>query len=318
MKETIPEGDFIAMIREYGAKMTARKLGLGIRSVYRRRKNLERKIGAGVNIKHTTKFAPPSVRPKEYPWRIEQDIQDGIVLVGSDAHYWPGPPSLMHRALIAFIKEYRPKSVILNGDVMDLPSASRHGSIMWESRPAISDEIEATQERLAEIESATWKARKIWTFGNHDQRFESRLAFIAPEYAKIHGFHLKDHFPNWEPCWSTWITNQTIVTHRYKSGRYAPYNNTLFAGKNYVTGHLHQAQILAHTDTNGTRWGMDTGCMAETDARAFLSYTEDKSAYSWREGLGLLTFRKGRMMMPELITKWDDSHVQFRGEIFKI
>jgi len=224
----------------------------------------------------------------------------------------------MHRAVLYFIKEFKPGIVIANGDVIDAPTISRFGSIGWENRPKLADEIENTKERCHEIEKATFKARKIWTLGNHDKRFETRIANAAPEYAKIHGVHLKDHFPNWEPCWQTWINDQVIVTHRWKSGIYAPFNNTKEAGKSIVTGHLHRAQVAMHTDTNGTRFGVDTGCIADTDATAFVDYSEGKAMFNWRSGFGILTFQDGELMLPELVLKWSDDSVQFRGKVIKV
>ena len=92
----------------------------------------------------------------------------------------------MHRALVTLCKEYKPKAIIANGDVIDAPSISRHAPIGWEHRPKLSDEIEAAKDRMHEITVAAGKAERVWTLGNHDARFETRLATVAPEYAKIH------------------------------------------------------------------------------------------------------------------------------------
>jgi len=59
-----------------------------------------------------------------------------------------------------------------------------------------------------------------------------------------------------------------------------------------------------------------TGCVADKNHRAF-SYTED-SPLDWRSGFAVLTFRDGRLMYPELVTKWDSNTVQFRGELHKV
>jgi hypothetical protein len=96
---------------------------------------------------------------------------------------------------------------------------------------------------LSEIEKVAPKARRIWTLGNHDSRFETRLATVAPEYANVHGVHLKDNFPLWEPCWATFINSDVVVKHRFKSGLHAPHNNTMWAGRTIVTGHLHSQKI---------------------------------------------------------------------------
>src|SRR5690606_7816291 len=116
-----------------------------------------------------------------------------------------------------------------NGDAFDGASISRHPPIGWEERPTVIQEIEACQERLGEIEQAAGKARKVWTLGNHDMRFAARLASAAPEYAKVHGLRLEDHFPFWEFGWSCWINDDVVVKHRHRGGIHAAHNSTLHA-----------------------------------------------------------------------------------------
>src|SRR5512139_2307604 len=48
--------------------------------------------------------------------RKEVAIDDGIVIVFSDAHYWPGEPSVAHRALIYFCEKLAPSLIVCNGD----------------------------------------------------------------------------------------------------------------------------------------------------------------------------------------------------------
>lgn len=69
-------------------------------------------------------------------------------------------------------RELKPVAIVQNGDVFDGASVSRHPSIGWESKPTVVDEINACKERLAEIEDAAPWAKRIWTAGNHDLRYE--------------------------------------------------------------------------------------------------------------------------------------------------
>ena len=262
--------------------------------------------------------------PIEAPHRMHIDVDDGIVVVGSDAHYWPGIVSAAHRAFVRFIAE-RPnvKAVILNGDVHDGASTSRHSPIGWETRPSVIQEIEAGQARLAEIQQAAskqpGKVRQIWTLGNHDARFETRLATVAPEYAKVNGVHLKDHFPTWETAWSVWINDDVVVKHRYKGGIHATHNNTVNAGKSIVTGHLHSLKVTPFTDYNGDRWGVDTGTLAQVGGPQFIDYMEDGPA-NWRSGFAVLTFWNGRLLWPELVHVMDEEAglVSFQGKVWHV
>lgn len=200
--------------------------------------------------------------------------------------------------------------------MIDGASISRHAPLGWEGGPSLIEEIEVAKCRLSEIEEVSRGARLIWPLGNHDSRYEVRLATVAPEYAKIHGFHLKDHFPKWEPCYSAWINEDVVVKHRFKSGIHAPHNNTIWAGRTIITGHLHSLKVMPITDYNGTRYGVDCGTMAEPFGPQF-EYLEDNPV-NWRSGFIVLTFRKGVLLWPEVVSVFGKDEVEFRGEVIKV
>lgn len=283
------------------------------RAVHMRRTRIEKRSGQQIRV--------PSVRntrlANEHPGRICIDVKDGVVLVGGDGHYWPGPATTAHRAFVKFCKTLKPQVIVMNGDAFDGATISRHPPIGWENRPSVIDEMEAVQERLGEIERA-YKCRKVWTLGNHDGRFETRLATVAPEYARVHGFHLKDHFPNWEAAWACWINGDVVIKHRGpKGGVHAAHNNTLAAGKTMVTNHLHSLKVTPYTDYNETRYGVDCGCLAEPNGPQFLDYSEDNFK-NHRSGFAVLTFRGGKLLWPEVVAVVDSETVQFRGELIKV
>lgn len=286
------------------------------RAVHMRRTRIEKRSGQQIRV--------PSVRntrlANEHPGRICIDVKDGVVLVGGDGHYWDGPPSTAHRAFVHFCKLFKRdlRVVVMNGDAFDGATISRHSPIGWENRPSVVEELEAVKERLGEIERAAPKARKAWPLGNHDARFETRLATVAPEYARVAGFHLKDHLPNWESCWSCWI-NDVVIKHRGpKSGTHATHGNILAAGKSIITNHLHAARVTPYNNYGPrTLWGVDTGCLADPHGPQFLDYSEDNPR-NHRSGFAVLTFVDGELLQPELVLVWDESRVQFRGKLIKV
>lgn len=308
--------EFVGLFNHHGATKTAAILKCTERNVYGRRARLSKLFDA--------MMVAPSKQStiKEYPHRALLNLKNGTVLVGSDFHIWPGVESVALRAFKKLAKDLKPAAVILNGDVLDFPKISRHPPIGWESAPSPIEEIEAAQDHLHDIAMAVGSARKIWTLGNHDARFETRLATVASEYKGIQGIHLSDHFPLWEKGWSCFINEgvqggATMVKHRFKSGQGAPRANTLNAGTSMVTGHLHSQKVIPVTDYLGTRYGVDSGCVADAKHKAFIDYTED-APLDWREGFAVLTYRDGKLMQPELVSRWDDKHVQFRGEIIRV
>jgi len=256
--------------------------------------------------------------------RIAAHIENGCLIVFSDAHYLPGEVSTAHKALVQAIKEFRPRGIIANGDVFDGSSISRFPRIGWDHQPTVKEEIDAVTERFTEIEQAAkgyaWMA---WNLGNHDARYETYLAAHAPQYQHMGGFSLKDHFPLWKPAWRCDVNpgeeSHTIVKHRWKGGIYATRNNAINAGVHIVTSHLHSPKVAPVTNARGTFYGVDTGCLADPDSDAFVNYTED-NVKDWRSGFALLTYRNGRLLFPELVSVVSEKGgiVEFRGKEYTV
>jgi len=108
-----------------------------------------------------------------------------------------------------------------------------------------------------------------------------------------------------------------VVKHRYKGGIHATHNNTVGSGKTIVTGHLHSLKVTPYSDYNGTRYGVDTGTLADTDGPQFVDYLED-SPTNWRSGFIVLTFKDGELLYPEIVQKFSDNHIQFRGQVIDV
>lgn len=312
-RAAISDEDFIRSFKHLGPEKLAKRLGQSRRVIYKRRAMLENRYKIPIS---GPKYRSQTTRIANLPHRLQLDVKDGCVLVGSDAHIWPGPMTTAMRGFIKFAKELKPKAVILNGDVMDFPQISKHDPLGWEIHHSVQTEIEAAQDVLHSIAKACGRAAKIWTLGNHDSRFEKKLAIQAPEYAKLMGMHLKDHFPLWQPCWSVWVNNNVAIKHRWKGGDHAPFNNTLRSGVSIVTAHLHSAKVIPYTDYNGTRYGVDDGCLCDPSSKAFL-YTED-NPLNWRSGFCVLNFRNSVLLQPQLALVHDEKHLDFCGELISI
>lgn len=244
-------------------------------------------------------------------------IDSGTILVGSDAHIWPGELTTAQRAFLLFAKKLKPHCIVANGDMFDGAGISRFPSIGWEKKPTVQEELEAVQDYMDKLLKASPNSIRFWPAGNHDLRFESRLAAVASEYRGIKGIHLKDHIPGWTPCWKVDVNDDVVIKHRWHNGLHATHNNTLKAGKTIVTGHLHSLNVRPWSDYNGTRWGVDSGTLAEPYSEQFIHYTE-ASPVNWRSGFVVLTFRDGKLLWPEVVAKYDDNHVEFRGELIAV
>jgi predicted phosphodiesterase len=297
-EKLVSDEDFIAAFKRLGSpEAVSKATGLGIRTVYRKRKDLLEKHGVELEsfAAHQKNKKIMTIIPDDRRV-ILHAVENGMVFIASDCHYWPDQVTTAHRAFVELIKEYKPKTIILNGDVFDGAQVSRHPPLMGTVTPTPKQEIEACQDRLDEIASASKNARKFWTFGNHDTRLFSRLAANSPELVEM--VSLFDHFPGWQTCWRVDINENTVVKHRWHNGIHATYNNALKAGKTLITGHLHKLQSVGYSDYNGRRWGVDTGTLAEPYGDQF-TYTECNPV-NWASGFVVLTFKDGFLLPPEL------------------
>lgn len=303
--------EFADMFRKYGAKRVSEIIGRDLRHVYRKRRTAETVLGEHIWSPHDNSGRKP------VKGRLNYNLDDGVIIIFSDAHYWPDEIPIMHKALLKLCRQLKPAYVIANGDVCDFPSISRFAPIGWETRPAVIDELETCQQRMEEVRKASPNAVHIWTAGNHDMRFEAAFAKHVPEMVRVKGLHLKDHFPQWLNCWSVWFNDNIIVKHRVRGGVNAVRNNVLAARRHVITGHLHSANVTpVSAYDNDTLWGMDCGTIADCFGPQF-QYIEDNPR-DWRSAFGVATVKDGRLLKPELCIKHDETHYDFRGKTVEI
>lgn len=313
------EEEFIRLWREYqSVSQLAKILGITERNIQLRRRNIERKHG--ILLTSPDKRSPSfSVMIPQNGVRVGVLIDNGTIIVGSDAHYWPEIISTAHRAFVKIINELKPQMVVMNGDAFDGAKVSRHPVMGFEAKPNVKQELEAVRDRLTEVEAVAGNAKLHWTWGNHDLRFNARIAQQVPEYEGVAGFCLTDHFPRWKFSTSIMVNDHTHIKHRnVTSGLHAAHNSTVRSGVSTVNGHLHSLKVTPWTDLNGTRYGVDTGSLADVWGEQF-SYTED-STRNHRSGFAVLTFYNGKLMPPELceVVSEDGGLVYFRGEVIKV
>jgi len=313
MPPKITDAEFLRLWDEHKSPLkVAKATGLSERRVHTRRRAIENKLNISLKSGKAVHIQKA---------RHEAGLTDGIAIIFSDAHFWPGLRTTAFKGLLWAINELKPHIVVANGDIFDGSSISRHARINWSAVPNVKQELQACQEALKEIEDACEKARHhtqlIWPLGNHDSRFESRLSEAASQFEGVVGMALKDHFPKWHPCWSCWLSDSVVIKHRYKNGVHATHTNTLNAGVTTVTGHLHSLKVTPFGDYNGTRWGVDTGTLAEIDGPQFIDYLED-GPVNWRSGFAVITMKDGKPLWPELVSKHAEGIINFRGQLIDV
>lgn len=252
---------------------------------------------------------------------VTEPMKNGSVIVFGDAHFWPGPTSCAYRALLKAITELRPRAVVANGDVFDGSAISRHARIGWEDNPSVMEELNVCLTRMEEIEELMGSQNLFWPLGNHDARFETFISNKTPEYGGVFGFHLKDHFPIWQPCWSMIVKGNidTQITHRFKGGINAARNNVIFGGSHFVTGHTHRLGVTPVTMDGRTLFGVEHGMLSAVSGRTFTAYTESNPV-DWRSGFIVLTWKDGDLLWPETchVVNEAKGQVNWRGGVMEV
>jgi hypothetical protein len=320
--ETCTDTEFIQLWGQLqSAQRIAEHLGINNRAVHLRRRWIEKTYNLTLNSKDHrgdlyNKNTPKSFSPLK---QVELGMLDGCVIVFSDAHFIPGQRSTAFKGLLYMIQELKPHAVIANGDCFDGASISRH-DVTDQPQTSVIQELKACQGALGEIEEVAKAARHnvklLFTWGNHDIRFGNRLAQHAPQFKDVVGFKLTDHIPDWEFCWAVWPTEDVIIKHRYKNGIHATHTSTLNAGVSTVCGHLHALKVTPFQDLRGNRFGVDCGTLAEIDGPQF-TYAELNPS-NHRSGFAVLNFFNGRLLWPELVHKFDEGLIEFRGQVYDV
>jgi hypothetical protein len=320
MATKISDDDFIATWRRLQSVTdVANEIGLSVRGVNVRRRRIEKNHGIILNAA-SPRSPDFKVSIPENGIRVNVELDSGTIMVASDCHYWPGIISTAHRAFVLFAETLKPKMIVINGDAFDGASISRHPpGGTWEAMPSVKQELEACQERLSEIESASLNSKLHFLWGNHDQRFNARLsAQVGDGFKGIMGMNLTDHFPRWKFSMSLMVNGNCMIKHRYHNGIHAIHNNLIKSGTSFVTGHLHSLKVVPWTNYLGTSYGVDTGSLADVNGQQF-TYSEDNPK-NHRSGFAVLTFYNGKLLPPELCEVLDEEEgiIYFRGNVFKV
>jgi len=263
------------------------------------------------------------IQIEPYQRRQEFTVRDGYVVIFSDCHYWPEqfcPVPLAHVALLNVLSKLQPKLIIANGDVFDGASISRHDPMGWQKLPTVVEELDAVKMRLREIIKAAPRAKRAFTAGNHDSRFDRRLASETAEFKDVEGFRIAHHFPEWPMSYSVLVNEDTdplFALHNIKGGWSAPRNNAIATGCTVVTGHQHSQKEIPFRSLLKDLSGVDAGCIMDEDGPQ-AAYMMDRPS-DHRSGFAVIRFDKdGYQYPPELCRVHrfgKKAKAVFRGEV---
>jgi predicted phosphodiesterase len=131
---------------------------------------------------------PPQRNPFKTPWMAVQINGPAKVLLIHDVHipYHETEPLI---TALKYGKDRKPDIVLLNGDVIDC-----HAVSFWQKDPRQRDfpgELRDTRTFLETIRAEFPKARIVYKWGNHEERWESYMYAKAPECLGVEDFELR-------------------------------------------------------------------------------------------------------------------------------
>lgn len=291
----------------------AEALGISIRGVYSRRNALADKgiVLPTVPVDgQAAKFGEDTAARMHFERSRELEVKNGHVVVFSDPHFYPDARKTAQDALLAVIKELKPKAVLCGGDALDGTQISRYDPTRgWHQPPSIAEQLMCLVESMTEIRKAAGKgAITMMTLGNHDARLSRYLAVNAPHMEKLPGTSLEDYIPSWPLSWTVRINRNTVLRHRNQAGML--HLQAQKAGCHYVHGHLHRLNVHAQAQYDRFLFSVDCGSFADPDSDAF-DYAEDAPPHV--QGFAVLTYRNGELLWPELCYI-QNGKAYFRGQ----
>lgn len=180
--------------------------------------------------------------------------------------------------------------VLLNGDVMDMYSASQH-----EKDPRkrnFQEELEATRGFLALLRKA-FDGKPIWyRFANHERRWERYMMKYAEIMLGTPEFHLHnllqlgamgiEHIPEQTPMYLGKLTVLHGDEYRGSGGVNPARWLSLRTGDNCMVGHFHRTSTHVDRTVRGdTRGWWSTGCLCALDPD-WLRFTQ------WNHGFAIV------------------------------
>ena len=248
-----------------------------------------------------------------WPRTSEHIKAEGSAVVFSDAHFWPKTTSPAYFGLLEVLHQVKPQIVLDNGDSFDGATISRHAPISFDHLPSLADEYKCCLEHMDGIIDASGKQASFYrNVGNHDLRFEGKMASKVPEMIGMPATTIGELFPKWKHNYSIVFNDELIAMHKWHCGIHAAWNNVLKAGKSIMTSHTHRLKVLPHTDYGGRKYSIETGCLADPEGPQF-SYCLD-TAKDWQPGFVVIEFDENGIH-PE-VAELIGGRVRFRGKYY--
>lgn len=200
------------------------------------------------------------------------------------------------RALIRRIREWKPRHLILMGDFLDCASVSRFSR--HPDTPRLPEEIRLGKALLKQLRDALGTGKVHYLEGNHEKRLVKDLQEHSPGLVGLAGLTIREQLGLTEKEWCPLEHNSllhlpgvaayhgSVVKTRAGASAQEEMQRWGAVAPVLATGHTHRLAVVSRTDGVGTRWGIETGCLADPAKADYLRTPGD-----WQTGWVEVTTR---------------------------
>lgn len=253
---------------------------------------------------------PPSLSDPWLPFVIKEQGKWGII---SDIHA-PYHDVVALEAALRYIKKQRPDGILLNGDIADFYSISRH-----QKNPTKRDlkaELDSVRAILLHIRKRFPHCRIVFKQGNHEERWQHWLWNHAPEICDFPNMNLQNWF-NLKELDIEYVDGKRPIMlgtlpvlhgHELPSGIASPVNPARGAFvktlSSVLVAHSHRTSSHAEGDMWHSSWAAwSIGCLCELNP-------EYAVINKWNHGAALVKIENGEYSV-------DNLRITREGKVFQ-
>jgi predicted phosphodiesterase len=267
-----------------------------------------------------------------------------LIVFASDQHA-PYNDKRLHELFLEFLREHKPHEIILGGDLIDMPTVSRHiNQPGWAA--SVQQGVDAGYLLCRDIREAAPKAVIKMLEGNHDIRLKTALlkdlkdlygvgaAIDNPEDERVAALSLtrllrldelkidlitdpeassRYETAKIEICPGLTAIHGLVATRG--AGRSVVKTMQDLDGSSLIQGHSHRASLTSRTvhGADGPRilWGCESGVMC--DMSLAKAYTANPD---WSQGFVMATIWPDSKFILELV-RYEESSLLYRGSRLK-
>lgn len=185
----------------------------------------------------------------------------------SDIHF-PYEDKQAIQLVTQFLKDFRPDTLILNGDIWDCPHISKYSMRRAEllKTTPLQEHLSYGIEGVSKLIDAAGAKNNKLNLGNHEDRWELYLGTEAKALASLECLDFEKVFKLESLDWKKygdgfWLNDRLFISHGTKIGVNWTENERQDAGASTITGHKHQQRVTYYKDRSRSYKNIGQGCL---------------------------------------------------------